>query len=146
MAAFTTNRKAFFNYDIRDSLEAGIELLGWEVKSIRNGHADLSGSYGIIRGGEAWLVNMDIPLYQPKNIVGEPDIARTRRILLNKKEIAELLRRIESERLSVVPLELYGRGSKIKVKLGLGLPRRKSDKREAIKKRDISKEIGRRVK
>jgi SsrA-binding protein len=146
MATFTTNRKASFNYDIRDSLEAGIELLGWEVKSIRNGHADLSGSYAIIRGSEVWLINMDIPPYQPKNTVGEPDTARNRRILLNKKEIAEIVKRTDSDRISIIPLELYGKGSKIKVKLGLGFPRKKSDKREVIKKRDIEKEIGRHIK
>ena len=146
MAQFTTNRKASFNYDIRDSFEAGIELLGWEVKSIRNSHADLSGSYAIIRGGEVWLINMDIPLYQPKNMIAEPNTSRNRRILLNKKEIAELARRIDSERISIIPLELYSKGSKIKVKLGLGIPRHKADKREAIKKRDIAKEIGKRVK
>lgn len=146
MSAFTTNRKASFNYDIRGSFEAGIELLGWEVKSVRSGKADLSGSYGIIRNGEVWLINLDIPLYQPKNITGEPDTSRARRVLLNKKEIAEILRLTESDRLSVVPLEMYGKGSKIKVKLGLGAPRRKADKREAIKKKDISKEVGKRIK
>jgi SsrA-binding protein len=66
MSAFATNRKATFNYDIRSSFEAGIELLGWEVKFRRAGRADLSGSYGIVRIGEIWLVNLDIPLYQPK--------------------------------------------------------------------------------
>ncbi len=146
MSAFATNRKATFNYDIRSSFEAGIELLGWEVKSVRAGRADLSGSYGIVRNGEIWLVNLDIPLYQPKNVAGEPDTSRARRVLLNKKEIAEILRATESERLSIVPLELYGKGSRLKVKLGLGSPRRKSDKREAIKKRDISKEIGQNIK
>ena len=146
MTAFTTNRKASFNYDIRDSIEAGIELLGWEVKSIRSSHADLSGSYAIIRGGEVWLINMDIPPYQPKNMTAEPNTVRNRRILLNKKEIAELAKRVDSERISIIPLELYGKGSKIKVKLGLGISRKKSDKREAIKKRDIEREIGKRIK
>jgi SsrA-binding protein len=145
MAAFATNRKALFNYDIRESFEAGIELLGWETKSVKSGRADLSGSYGIIRNGEVWLVNLDIPLYQPNNVSGEPDISRARRALLNKKEIVEILKRTESERLSIVPLELYGKGSRVKVKLGLGFPRRKSDKREAIKKRDISREIGKKI-
>ncbi len=107
MATFTTNRKATFHYDIREALEAGIELFGWEVKSIKNGLGNLLGSYGIIRGGEIWLINMDIPLYQPKNIIGEPDTLRSRRLLLNKKEIAEIFRKTESERLSIIPLELY---------------------------------------
>ncbi|MFA4999256.1 MAG: SsrA-binding protein SmpB [Parcubacteria group bacterium] len=146
MPAFATNRKASFNYDIREMLEAGIELLGWEVKSVKNGRADLSGSYGIIRNGEVWLVNLDIPLYQPKNTPGEPDISRAKRILLNKKEITEILKRTESERLSIIPLELYGKHGRVKVKLGLGSPRRKADKREVIKKRDISKELGRKIK
>jgi len=146
MPAFATNRKATFNYDIRETFEAGIELLGWEVKSVKNGRADLSGSYGILRNGEVWLVNLDIPLYQPKNTSGEPDTSRARRVLLNKSEIAEILKRTESERLSIIPLELYGKHGKVKVKLGLGFPRRKSDKREVIKKRDISKEIGQKIK
>ncbi len=146
MTIFTTNRKAAFHYDIREVLEAGIELFGWEVKSIKNGFANLLGSYGIIRGGEIWLINMNIPLYQPKNIIGEPDTLRVRRLLLNKKEIAEIFRQTESERLSIIPLELYSKKGRIKVKIGLGLPRRQVDKREAIKKRDISKEIGKRIK
>jgi len=146
MANFSTNRKAFFNYDIRETLEAGIELLGWEVKSIKNNKGNLMGSYGIIRGGEVWLVNMNIPLFQPNNIVGKPDPLRIRRLLLNRKEIAEIFRKTESERLSIIPIELYGKRGRIKVKLGLGLPRRRVDKREVIKKRDIAKEIGKRVK
>ena len=146
MIAFATNRKALFNYDIRESLEAGIELLGWEVKSIKNGRVDLSGSYGIIRGNEVWLINLDIPLYQPKNILGEPDTSRTRRLLLNKKEIAEIFRKTESERVSVIPLKLYSKNGRIKVNIGLGFPRNKSDKREAIKKRDMSREIGQKIK
>ena len=146
MANFSTNRKAFFNYDIRETLEAGIELLGWEVKSIKNNKGNLMGSYGIIRGGEVWLVNMNIPLFQPNNIVGKPDPLRIRRLLLNRKEIAEIFRKTESERLSIIPIELYGKRGRIKVKLGLGLPRRRVDKREVIKKRDVAKEIGKRVK
>jgi len=146
MANFSTNRKAFFNYDIRETLEAGIELLGWEVKSIKNNKGNLMGSYGIIRGGEVWLVNMNIPLFQPNNIVGKPDPLRIRRLLLNRKEIAEIFRKTESERLSIIPIELYCKRGRIKVKLGLGLPRRRVDKREVIKKRDIAKEIGKRVK
>jgi len=146
MIAFATNRKALFNYDIRESLEAGIELLGWEVKSIKNGRVDLSGSYGIIRGNEVWLINLDIPLYQPKNILGEPDISRTRRLLLNKKEIAEIFRKTESERISIIPLKLYSKNGRIKVNIGLGFPRNKSDKREVIKKRDMSREIGQKIK
>ena len=146
MTAFATNRKALFNYDIRESLEAGIELLGWEVKSIKNGRVDLSGSYGIIRGNEIWLINLNIPLYQPKNILGEPDVSKARRLLLNKKEIAEIFRKTESERISIIPLKLYSKNGRIKVNIGLGFPRNKSDKREVIKKRDISREIGQKIK
>ena len=146
MAIFSTNRKALFNYDIRESLEAGIELLGWEVKSIKNGRVDLSGSYGIIRGNEVWLINLDIPLYQPKNTLDETDTSRTRRLLLNKKEIAEIFRKTESERISIIPLKLYSKNGRIKVNIGLGFPRNKLDKREAIKKRDISREIGQKIK
>lgn len=146
MTIFSTNRKAAFNYDLRNFFEAGIELLGWEVKSIKNNKCNLLGAYGIIRNGEVWLINMDIPPYQPHNIKNEIDTARTRRLLLNKKEIAEIFRKTESEKLSIIPLEIYNKNRHIKIKIGLGLPRRKEDKREAIKKRDISKEIGKRIK
>jgi len=146
MAVFSTNRKASFNYDIRETFEAGLSLLGWEVKSVKQSKVDLSGSYGIIRGGEVWLVNMDIRPYQPGNISEGTDTSRLRKLLLNKKEIVEMAKKIESDRLSLIPLELYEKGNRIKVKIGLGLPRNRSDKREAIKKKDISRELGKRIK
>jgi len=89
---------------------------------------------------------MDIPPYQPQNMISEPNTSRPRKLLLNKKEISEIEKSISSERTSIIPLELHNKGNKIKVKIGLGRSRRKADKREVIKKRDISKEVGKRIK
>jgi SsrA-binding protein len=89
---------------------------------------------------------MDIRPYQPGNISEGTDTSRLRKLLLNKKEIVEMAKKIESDRLSLIPLELYEKGNRIKVKIGLGLPRNRSDKREAIKKKDISRELGKRIK
>lgn len=146
MPGYATNRKAFFNYDFRESYEAGLSLLGWETKSVREGKINLAGSYGIVRGGEIWLVNAEISPYQKSNTPEDADTSRPRRLLLKKEEIRNISRKMESERLSLIPLEIYPKRRTIKIKLALGVPRKKSDKREAVKKKDISREIGKRVK
>jgi SsrA-binding protein len=145
MAVFATNRKARFDYDIKDTLEAGVALLGPEVKSVREGKVRLTGSFAIIRGGEAYLVNTDISPYQPGNTAEDIDTARTRKLLLNRSEIAILAKAIE-DKLTIVPISLYSKGRTVKLELGIGRPRKQFDKREAIKKRDIGKEVGKRLK
>lgn len=145
MPVFATNRKARYDYDIGQKIEAGVELLGHEVKSVRNGRITLTGSYAIIKNGELWLLNASIPPYQPSN-VPEYSPERTRKLLVSAKELQEILRKTEAEKLVIVPLSVYSQKRRVKIELGLGRPRKSYDKREAIKKRDMGREIGRRLK
>lgn len=143
MKEFTNNRGARHDFDIIETYEAGIELLGFEVKAIKSGRASIAGSRVIIRGGEAWLINADIPPYQAKNTPKTYDQKRTRRLLLRRKEISHLSSKSEEKGLTLVPLVLYSKKSNIKVSIGLGRHRKKADKRELIKKREVRRAIAR---
>jgi len=141
--AISENKRAYFDYEILEKFEAGIELLGQEVKSIKNGRINLSGSYVIIQNNQAWLLNSDIPLYQPKNMVAAYNPKRTRRLLLHKSEIASLIGKTKEKGLTLLPLKVYIKEQKIKLEIGLGKSKKKADKRETIRKRDVEKEIRR---
>ena len=143
MANYAENRKARFDYEILEKYETGIELLGTEVKSVRGGHMSLEGSFAIIRGGEAFLVNANIPPFQPKNAPKDYDPLRNRKLLLTKKEIAELAQSEKNKSLTIVPLAVYNKGRKIKVSVALSKGKKKFDKRETIKKRETDREIRR---
>lgn len=145
MAIITENKKAKFDYEILETYEAGIELKGFEVKSVKNGRINLAGSYAIIRNNEIWLLNTDIPAYQPKNAPVDYDSKRTRRLLLKKTEIKNLIGRIHEKGLTLTPLKVYTKDEtgKIKIEIGLAKSRKKADKRELIKKRDVEREIKR---
>lgn len=145
MEALSENRRAGFDYEILETYEAGLELLGSEVKSAAAGKANLAGSYAIIRGGEAFAVGVDIPPYQPKNTREEYDPQRVRKLLLNKAEIEELANRVQQERLTLVGLKLYKKGPRIKLLLGLGKSRQKADKREHLKRKEADREIRKRL-
>jgi len=140
-----TNKRAYFDYEILETYEAGIELKGFEVKAVKFGRINLAGSYVIIHNNQAWLLNADIPPYQPKNTPADYDSKRTRRLLLNKSEIKSLTGRTQEKGLTLVPLKVYtkGKGGKIKVEIGLAKSRKKVDKRELIKKRNIEADIRR---
>ncbi|MEX2007958.1 MAG: SsrA-binding protein SmpB [Candidatus Spechtbacterales bacterium] len=146
MADYARNKRAYFDYDILEEYEAGIQLFGYEVKSVRAGRASLAGSFVLIRGEEAFLTNVQIPAYQPGNAPASYDPLRTRRLLLHKKELKELTGRAQVKGLTLVPLRLYNKNGKIKLMFGLAKGKRKYDKRETVKKRDIEREVGRRVK
>ena len=141
MADIAENRKARFDYEIVGSYEAGIELKGYEVKSARSGKFQIAGARTIIRGGEAWLVNSHIPPYQPKNTPAGYEEDRSRRLLLTKDEIKELTGALQEKGRMLVPLRAYLKNGFIKIELGLGRPRKKSDKREVIKKRSHQREM-----
>lgn len=149
MATFIQNRKAYFNYEIAEKIEAGIELLGFEVKSIKNGRGSLDGSYVSMTDKEAFLVGANISPYQPKNTPTNYDPKRPRRLLLTKKEIARLTGLQKERGLTIVPISMYSKSSLVKVGIGIARGKKKYDKREAIKKRDtqrdISREIGGRI-
>ena len=146
MSHYAENRKARFNYEIVEKYEAGIELLGVEVKSVRGGQMSLEGSFVIIRGGEAYLINANIPPYQTKNTPKEYDPLRNRKLLLTKKEIAELAGNEKNKSLTIVPISVYNKGSKLKVRVAVGRGRKKYDKRAVLKKRDTDRDIRRTLK
>src|SRR3989338_5687350 len=137
------NKKVYLKYEIIEKHEAGIELLGFEVKSVRSGSGSLDCSYVIIRGGEAYLINANIPPYQANNTPKEYNSRRNRRLLLTKKEIGEFVTTTDRKGLTIVPLSLYNKGRKIKVAVGVGRGLKKYDKRERLKKRDTEREMDR---
>jgi SsrA-binding protein len=145
MAHYAENRKARFDYEILEKYETGIELLGTEVKSVRSGRMSLEGAFVIVRGGEAYLINSNIPPYQAKNAPKDYDPLRNRRLLLTKKEISELAKS-EKTNLTIVPISVYNKGRKIKLEIALVKGKKKRDKRESIKKRDTDREIRRTLK
>jgi len=140
------NKKARFDYHIEDTLEAGIVLHGHEVKSVREGKASIVGAYIKVYGGEAWLVGATIQPYQEKNTPLEYDAERSRKLLLTKDEIARLLGVSKEKGLTLVPLKLYNNRGKIKLSVGIAKSKKTHDKRETIKRRDIERETGRRLK
>jgi len=141
MPTYAENRKARFDFDILEKYEAGISLFGFEVKAVRNGHINLAGSYVTAKDDRLWLLNADIPPYQPKNTPDDYDSKRTRPLLLHKKEIKTLTGKIKEKGLTMVPLRVYTKGRHIKVEIGLGKSRKKTDKRELIKKREVDRKI-----
>jgi len=146
MTVYIDNRKAHFNYSIEDAVEAGIELMGFEVKAIKNGKGVINSAFCIVRGGEAYIVGMHIPPYQPHNIDPGYDPDRTRRLLLSKKEIKKLGDKDDTKGLTLIPLSLYSKGPYIKVSIAVARGKRVFDKRETIKKRDLDREISREFK
>jgi len=144
VANYVENTKVRFNYEIVDEYEAGIELLGSEVKSIRQKHGRIESAHIIIRGGEAYLMGMDLPPYQPMNGGTLYDPQRTRKILLKKSEIKDLA---DLEKgLTIVPLSLYNKGTKIKIKIAVVKGKKKFDKRATIKDRETGREVSRLMK
>ncbi len=146
MANYAENRKANFDYEIIEKYEAGIELLGTEVKSVRGGRMSLESAFVIIRGGEAFLINSNIPPYQPKNVDKNYDPLRNRKILLTKKELRELSGSEKNKSLTIAPLSVYNKGRKIKISIALVKGKKKFDKRETIKKRETDREVRRECK
>ena len=139
------NRKAYFNFEIEDSFEAGIALLGSEVKSLRGGKANLSDSYGKFRGGEVFLVEAHISPYEQAGRQNHEPL-RERKLLLHKKEIKKLLGKVSERGFSLIPLKMYFKNGKVKVEMALARGKKTYDKREAIKKKDQRREMERMAK
>lgn len=146
MADYARNKKAFFNYEILEKLEAGLELRGYEVKSIRRGSLDLSGSFVIVRGKETYLVNTYITPFQPQNTPAGYDPSRARKLLLQKRELHKLTAILDQKGLTIVPLRMYNKGGKIKVEIGVARGKRQYEKREKMKKNTARREIERGIK
>lgn len=140
-----TNRKAYHDYHIEETHEAGIALTGTEIKSVRAGSVNLKDSYAVVQGGEAWLLNVHISSYEPasrQNV--DPD--RTRKLLLHRSEINRLMGRVQEKGLTIIPLRMYLKHNRAKVELALVRGKRQYDKREAIAKRETDREIQRALK
>lgn len=137
-----TNRKAYHDYFIQETYEAGISLLGTEVKSLRDGKANLKDSYAIIKNNEIFLLNCHISPYSHGNIQNH-DPLRTRKLLLHRKEIDRLWGSITQKGLTLIPLKIYFKDGKAKVEIGLAKGKRQYEKREAIKQKEAKREIER---
>lgn len=146
MSAYITNRKAHFNFEILETFEAGLELHGFEAKSIRLGKGKLDGAHVIIRGGEAFLVGSSVSPYQPANSPKSYEADRARKLLLSKKELLHIELQTEKAGLTAVPLKLYNKGRKIKLEIALARGKKKHDKRETLKARDSKRDIQRTLK
>ena len=146
MNEISANRRAYFDYEILETYEAGVALLGHEVKSIKTGHINLAGSYAVIRNNEAWLLNATVSPYQGKNTSPDYDPTRSRQLLLHKSEIKELIGATAKKGLTIVPLRVYTKRNRVKILIGLARHKKKGDKREVIKKRETEREIRRTLK
>jgi len=135
-----SNKKAFFDYQILETFEAGINLFGSEVKAVRLGRADLNGSFVRVIGSEAYLVNAKIFPYQSGQVENY-DERRTRKLLLHKKEIISLKSRTDGANLVLVPISLYFKHGFLKLEVGLGKGKKKYEKRASIKKKDLQRRL-----
>ncbi len=143
MKIYATNKRANYDYEILEKYEGGLVLAGYEVKSIKTGRISLKGAYVTIKNGEAFLINANIPSYQPSNVPESYDPTAARKILLHKRQIKSLAGKIGQKGLTLVPIKIYSSHGMIKLEFGLGKGKRKIDKREKIKKREARAEIGR---
>jgi SsrA-binding protein len=146
MATLSENKKAYFDYNILEKFEAGLALIGQEVKSIKTGRINLAGAYVVLRRGEAFLVGCKIPPYQPKNAPPNYDPERSRKLLLKKSELKHLIGKAQQKGLTFLPLKVYTTKGKIKLEFGVAQGKKKFDKRESIKKREFEREKERELK
>ena len=149
--SYAINKKAKFDYDILEVYEAGLVLLGHEVKSIKQGHISLKGAFVVIKSTakklpELYLINAHVSLYKQAGKVKGYDPERSRKLLLKKSEIKHLIGKKQEQGLTLVPLELYNRKGYIKLKFGIGKGKKKADKRESIKKRELDRNMKRIIK
>ena len=143
MMRLIENKKALFDYEVLEKLEAGIELLGFEVKSIRGQRGSLNGAYVSVKGGQVFLIGAHIPPFQPNNTPSNYDPYRERKLLLTKGEIRSLIGREKAKGLTIIPISVYNRKNKIKVEIAVARGKKKYDKRAVIKKRETEREIRR---
>lgn len=146
MAVYAHNKRAGFDYEALEKYEAGLELRGFEVKAIKAGKMNLTGARVIVRGGEAYLVGADIQPYQANNLPAEMVLGRTLRLLLSKSEIRTLGGAEGQRGLTIIPISVYSKGGRLKVGLAVARGKKKFDKRENIKRRDVKRQIDRTLK
>ncbi|KKW17380.1 MAG: SsrA-binding protein [Candidatus Magasanikbacteria bacterium GW2011_GWA2_50_22] len=141
MSTIAQHPRAKLDYDISKTYEAGLVLSGPEVKSVRNGDVSLKGAYATLKAGELWLLNAHIGPYKKAGGLVNYEPTKSRKLLLHKRELAELIGALHTQHLTLVPISIYTRGRRIKVEIGLARGRKKYEKREILKKRTIQKEI-----
>ncbi len=141
MGVISINKRAAFDYEILERFEAGMVLTGQEVKSIKTGHISLAGAFVTLKGEEAWLTNSTVPPYKMAGKILNYDPTRPRKLLLHKKELSSLIGKIKQKGLTLVPLRVYTKGNKIKLEFGIGRGKKKYEKRETIKKREVERKI-----
>lgn len=146
MQVYATNEKARFDYEILETLETGVVLIGQEVKSVRRGSASIRGAYVKMLGEEAWLLGATIPPYQTGNAPADYDPQRSRKLLLKRNEIRYLTGKSQERGLTLVPIKLYNKNGLIKLEVGIGRGKKKADKREKIIKREVQRKIERALK
>ena len=141
----TVNRKARYEYEILQVYEAGIVLLGTEVKALREGKANLVDSYGLLKDNEVWLIGAHISEYTQGNI-NNHDPTRTRKLLMNRSEIRKLIGKVKEKGLTLVPLRIYFKKGRVKIEIALAKGKKVHDKRETIAKRDFNRDQKRKIK
>ena len=141
MTDLIRNKKAAFDFELLDRFEAGVELLGTEVKSIRGGQGKLEGAHVVVRGGEAYLVGASIPPFQKANAPRDYEPERVRRLLLKNKEILELFTESEKKGLTIVPIRWYNKQRMLKLEIAVARGKKKHDKRQAIKEREFKRDL-----
>ena len=142
-ASIVVNKKVRFDYFVEDEYEAGLVLEGWEIKSLRAGKINLSDAHVIIKSGEAWLWGAQIQPLPTASTHMHPDSNRTRKLLLKRRELDQLIGRVERQGYTLVPLSLYWKGSRIKIKIALAKGKKSFDKRAATKDRDWQRDRSR---
>ena len=143
MPSLAFNKRAKFDYEILDTWEAGLVLTGQEVKSVRANRMSLAGAFVHIRGGAAWLVNSHVPKFDKAGKLEGYDPDQSRKLLLHKRELNKLSGKLEQKGLTLVPISVYTKGSKIKLEFGLARGKKQYEKKELLKKRDIDRDIRR---
>lgn len=141
MPNLAENRRAKFDYDILETFEAGLSLLGHEVKAVKQGHMSLTGTFVTFHGGNAYVTNANISRYSHAGLLPDYDPTRSRRLLLHKSELRRLSEKVQEKGLTIVPLSVYAKGRLVKITIAVARGRQKYDKREAIKKRDAQREM-----
>ncbi len=136
-----TNKKAYFDYEVKDTVEAGIVLKGYEVKAAKKSHISLKGAYATFHKKELFLINATISEYQVKNQPKSYDKTASRKLLLKKSELEDLWRQIQEKRMVLIPLKAYIKGNIVKIEIGICKPKKKYDKRETLKRKAIDKAV-----
>lgn len=146
MTTYSLNKKAKFDYEVLETFEAGLMLTGQEVKSIRAGSVSLKGAFVTIHGNDAYLINTHIPKYKYAGKMPDYEPERSRKLLLKKKEIDHLRGKSQEQGLTIVPISIYTKGRRLKMEIAVCRGKKKYDKKETIKKREVQKEIARKMK